>query len=69
MDDKLIFEGVVSDSNKGVFSVKISDSYSVLAKLSGKIRINDIKINVGDKVRVEISPYDTSRGRIITRLK
>lgn len=67
--DRVEMDGLVTDSCKGKFTVKINDSYTVLATLSGKIRQNEIKILVGDKVKVEVSIYDTSQGRIVSRLK
>ncbi len=67
--DRMEMEGLVTDSCKGKFRVKVNDNYTILATLSGKIRQNEIKILVGDKVRVEISEYDTSQGRIVSRLK
>jgi len=60
-------EGVVVDSCKGKFKIKVSDSYHVLATLSGKIRQNEIKVLVGDQVVVEVSEYDTTQGRIVRR--
>jgi translation initiation factor IF-1 len=66
---RLELEGVVIDANKGQFKVKISEGHIVLATLSGKIRTNSVKILVSDEVIVEISEYDTSRGRIIYRKK
>lgn len=67
--DRIEVEGEVVDSCKGKFKVKVAENYSVLATLSGKIRQNEIKILVGDKVKVEVSEYDTSQGRIVTRIK
>jgi len=67
--DKLEFEGEVRDSCKGKFLVKINDSYSILCTLSGKIRMNSVKILIGDRVKVQVSEYDTSQGRIIYRIK
>jgi translation initiation factor IF-1 len=68
-DDKLEFEGEVIDSNKGQFKVKVNENVIVLCSLSGKIRMNSIKILTGDKVRIEVSPYDTTKGRIVHRFK
>jgi len=51
------------------FKVKLDDGSEVLAHVSGKMRINFIKILAGDKVTVEISPYDNKRGRIVYREK
>jgi translation initiation factor IF-1 len=67
--DKLEFEGEVIDSCKGKFNVRVSDTLNVLCTLSGKIRMNSVKILVGDKVKIEVSEYDTSQGRIIYRVK
>ena len=52
-----------------MFRVKLTDGRLVLCHLSGKMRINYIKIMPGDKVRVEMTPYDDKRGRIIYRLR
>jgi translation initiation factor IF-1 len=51
------------------FRVKLENGHKVLAHISGKMRMNFIKILQGDKVTVEISPYDLSKGRIIYRYK
>lgn len=51
------------------FVVKLENGFEVLAHISGKIRMNFIRILPGDKVRVELSPYDLSRGRITWRDK
>lgn len=67
--DRLEFEGEVVESNKGKFKVKVSDNYSVLCTLSGKIRMNSVKILLGDRVKIEVSEYDTSQGRIVYRIK
>lgn len=52
-----------------LFRVELSDKRLILCHLSGKMRINFIKILPGDKVKVEISPYDQTKGRIIYRFK
>lgn len=52
-----------------MFRVKLDNGHEVLAHISGKMRMNFIRILPGDKVRLEISPYDLSRGRIIYRAK
>ena len=51
------------------FKVKLEDGSEVLAHLAGKLRIHRIKILAGDKVTVELSAYDQTRGRIVYRLK
>ncbi len=67
--DRLEFEGEVVDDSNGKFKVKVSDNHFVTCTLSGKIRQNSIRILLGDKVRVEVSEYDTTQGRIKSRLK
>ena len=67
--ERMELEGEVIDTNKGKFKVKVNDNLIVLCTLSGKIRINSVKILVGDKVIVEVSQYDTTQGRIIYRNK
>lgn len=67
--DRIEVEGEVVDFCKGKFTVRVNNSLSVLATLSGKIRQNEIKILVGDMVKVEVSEYDTSKGRIVTRIR
>lgn len=62
-------EGVVDDFSNGKFKVKVSDTHFVMCTLSGKIRTNQVKILLGDKVKVEVSPYDTTQGRIVYRLR
>ncbi len=52
-----------------LFKVKLDDGREVLAHLGGKLRIHRIKVLPGDKVLVEMGPYDERRGRIIYRLK
>lgn len=63
-------EGIVLEGlPNATFKVKLNDGSEVLAHISGKIRINYIKILPGDKVTVEFSPYDVTKGRIIYRAK
>lgn len=62
-------EGVVEEALPATtFKVELTDGQKILAYLSGKMRIHHIKILPGDRVVVELSPYDTARGRIIRRL-
>lgn len=64
------FEGTIVESlPNAMFKVKLENEHIVLAHISGKIRKNFIKILPGDKVKVELTPYDLTRGRIIYRLK
>lgn len=52
-----------------IFRVKLDDGREILAHLSGKMRLHFIKVLPGDKVRVEMTPYDETKGRIVHRLK
>ena len=52
-----------------MYRVKLSNGAEILAHISGKMRKHFIKISIGDKVTVEISPYDLSKGRIVFRQK
>ena len=60
---------VVDAQPNAMFKVKLDNGFEVLAHISGKIRMNYIRILPGDKVKVELSPYDLTRGRIIWRDK
>ena len=53
----------------GMFQVELENGHQVLAHISGKLRMNYIRILPGDKVTIELSPYDLSKGRIIWRDK
>ena len=69
-DDVIEFEGVVVEAlPNATFKVKLPNGHIVTAHISGKLRMNYIRILPGDKVTVEISTYDTSRGRITWRGK
>ena len=69
-DDVIEVEGVVTESlPNATFKVQIENGHNVLAHLSGKRRINYIKILPGDKVTLEMSPYDLTKGRITWRSK
>jgi translation initiation factor IF-1 len=60
---------VVEPLPNAMFRVELENGHKVLAHVSGKIRMNFIRILPGDKVKVELSPYDLSRGRITSRYK
>lgn len=69
-DDVIEIEGTVTDTlPNAMFKVKLENDATVLAHISGKIRKNYIKILPGDKVTVELSPYDLSKGRITYRYR
>ena len=62
--------GTVIDAQpNAMFKVKLENGFEVLAHISGKMRMHYIKILPGDKVKVEMSPYDLSKGRIVFRYK
>lgn len=61
--------GVVQESLRGKFRVILENGHEVTAHLGGKLRKNFIKIVPGDKVKVELSPYDLEKGRIVYRSK
>ena len=68
--DVIEFEGVIAEAlPNALFRVKIETGQVILAHVSGKIRKNFIRILPGDKVKVELSPYDLTRGRITYRSK
>ena len=67
-EDKIQVEGTVVEALPGTqFTVKLETGHQVLAYLSGKMRKYYIRILLGDHVRVEMSPYDLTRGRIVYR--
>ena len=69
-EDVIEVEGTVSDAlPNAMFKVKLENGHEVLAHISGKLRQNYIKILPGDKVTMQLSPYDLSRGRITWRGK
>lgn len=69
MTDRMEMIGFVVDHSRDIFRVKVEGTDNVItAKLSGKMRQNKIDLQVGDRVRVEVSPYDTSMGRITFRI-
>ena len=69
-EDLIEVEGVIAEAlPNAMFKVALENNHKVLAHVSGKIRMNFIRILPGDKVKLELSPYDLSRGRITFRLK
>ena len=68
--DTIEFEGVIKESlPNAMFRVELDNGHLVLAHISGKIRKNFIKILPGDRVKVELTPYDLNRGRITFRVQ
>ena len=69
-DGVIELEGVVSDAlPNAMFKVKFENGHEILAHISGKLRTNYIRILPGDKVTVEMAPYDLTKGRITWRAK
>ncbi|MBC8531586.1 translation initiation factor IF-1 [Gehongia tenuis] len=68
--DVIEVEGTVVESfPNAMFQVELENGHRVLAHISGKLRMNFIRILPGDKVTIELSPYDLTRGRIVWRGK
>ena len=68
--DMLELEGVVVEAlPNAIFQVELENGHKVLAHISGKLRMNYIRILPGDKVTVEVSPYDLTKGKITWRSK
>jgi len=68
--EKIFQEGVVLENLPNTFfKVKLDDGREILAHLSGRMRLHHIKVLPGDRVRVEMTPYDETKGRIVHRLK
>jgi len=69
-EERIEFEGTVIEAlPNAMFRVELESGHKILAYVSGKIRTNFIRILPGDKVKVELSPYDLTKGRITYRLK
>ncbi len=62
--------GIITENlSNSMFKVELENGIEILCHISGKIRINNIRLMIGDNVKVEMSPYDLTKGRIVTRLK
>jgi translation initiation factor IF-1 len=69
-EDVIEVEGVVTDAlPNAMFKVQLENGHEVLSHVSGKLRMNYIRIVPGDKVKLEMSPYDLTKGRITWRVK
>ena len=69
-DDVIEMQGVVLEAlPNAMFQVELESGHKILAHISGKLRMNFIRILPGDKVTIELSPYDLTRGRITWRAK
>ncbi len=69
-EDAIVLEGTIKESlPNAMFKVELDNGHEVLAHISGKMRMHYIRILPGDKVQVELTPYDLTRGRITYRYK
>nr|UDZ59583.1 translation initiation factor 1 [Echinodorus berteroi] len=69
-EQKIIHEGLITESfPNGMFRVRLDNGDFILGYISGKIRRSFIRILLGDRVKIEVSRYDSTRGRIIYRLR
>ena len=69
-EDQIEVDGIIKEVLQGgMFKVKLENGHTVLAYTSGKMRKNFIKIVLGDKVKVALSPYDLTKGRVIFRTR
>ena len=70
IQEKFEVGGIVTEClPDAIFQVELENGFSVLAHISGKIRRNSIRILLGDRVTVELTPYDLTKGRIVYRLR
>jgi translation initiation factor IF-1 len=68
--DAIKQDGVISEAlSNAMFRVKLQNGHEIIATISGKMRMHYIRIRPGDRVQVEMSPYDLTRGRITLRYK
>ncbi len=69
-DDKIELEGEVIEAlPNALFKIRLDSGQEIIGHLSGKMRIHYIKVVVGDRVKVQMTPYDLTKGRIVARLK
>jgi translation initiation factor IF-1 len=69
-EDAIVLEGTILESlPNAMFKVELENGHKVLAHISGKMRMHYIRILPGDRVQVELTPYDLTRGRITYRFK
>lgn len=68
-DQAIEVTGIIEKAERGRFKVTLENGMDVMCTISGKLRTNKIKLLVGDKVNVELSPYDLTKGRIVWRFK
>jgi translation initiation factor IF-1 len=70
VEEKVILDAEITEALPNLlFRVELDNGHEVLAHLAGRMRRNRIRVNPGDKVRVELSTYDLNRGRIVYRIR
>ena len=70
VENRIYKEGVVEEALPStLFKVKLDGGAEIIAHLAGRLRVHHIRVLAGDRVRVELSPYDETKGRIVHRLK
>jgi translation initiation factor IF-1 len=68
-NDTIEFEGEVTEAlPNALFKIKLDTGQEIMGHLSGKMRIHYIRVVVGDRVKIQMTPYDLSKGRIVSRL-
>lgn len=68
--ERIYKEGIVQEALPStLFRVRLDEGRDILAHLSGRMRLHHIRVLPGDRVRVELSPYDSTKGRIVLRMK
>ncbi|MDP3727269.1 MAG: translation initiation factor IF-1 [bacterium] len=68
--ERIYKEGIVQEALPStLFRVRLDDGREMLAHLSGRMRVHHIRVLPGDRVRIEVSPYDETKGRIVLRMK
>lgn len=68
--ERIYKEGIVQEALPStLFRVRLDDGPEILAHLAGRLRLHHIRVLPGDRVRIELSPYDATKGRIVLRMK
>lgn len=71
--DRIELDGVVTNANRSIFTVSVnigeSSTRDIICRTSGRLKINNIRVLVGDKVKITVSPYDLTKGTITYRFK
>jgi translation initiation factor IF-1 len=67
-EEKVEFEGEVVEALRGLFRIQLDNGHEALGYVGGRMKRYRIRLMLGDRVRIELSPYDLTRGRIVYRL-